>query len=70
MAIVCIAAYGVASRTMIKQGQIEFTVQSIFKNVFYIPYWFLYSDANDEKNMLDGQLLIIIRSIYLFQFQI
>lgn len=64
MAVVCIAAYGVASRAMIKQGQMEFSFQSIFENVFYTPYWFLYSEANDEKTMLDGQLLYIVRSTY------
>jgi hypothetical protein len=66
VAIVFIAAYGVASRVMIKQDQMEFTFQSIFENVFYRSYWFLFSDASDEKSMLDGQLLSIIRSIHLF----
>jgi hypothetical protein len=54
VAIVCTAAYGVVSRAMIKQGEVEFTVHGIFSNVFYVPYWFLYADAEDEKRTLDG----------------
>jgi hypothetical protein len=57
VAIVCTAAYGVVSRAMIKQGEVEFTVHGIFSNVFYVPYWFLYADAEDEKRTLDGQIL-------------
>jgi len=55
VAIICVAAYGVASRTMIKQGEMAFTAQSIFENIFYAPYWFLYEDADDEKKSLDSQ---------------
>ena len=61
MAIICVAAYGVASRTMIKQDQMAFSAHSIFENIFYAPYWFLYEDADDEKKTLDGQS---IRSYY------
>jgi hypothetical protein len=39
---------------MVKQGKVEFTAQSIFANIFYAPYWFLYEDTQDEKKILDG----------------
>jgi hypothetical protein len=70
VAIICVAAYGVASRAMIKQGEVLFTPQSIFENIFYAPYWFLYEDADDEKRTLDSQsaILHIIEDIFLFWF--
>ena len=49
-------AYGVASRTMIKRSELTFTAHSIFENIFYAPYWFLYADAQDEKQTLDRKL--------------
>jgi lipocalin len=54
VAFICIAAYGVASRAMIKQDEVTFTLRSIFANIFYAPYWLLYADAEDEKKTLDG----------------
>jgi len=60
VALICIAAYGVASRAMIKRSDMTFTAQSIFENIFYVPYWFLYADADDEKKTLDSQLFHII----------
>jgi hypothetical protein len=65
VAFICIAAYGVASRTMIKQNEVEFSIQSIFANIFYAPYWFLYADADDEKKTLDSLLFYIINIFYL-----
>lgn len=65
MAFICITAYGVASRTMIKQNEVEFSIQSILGNIFYAPYWFLYADAEGEKQTLDGLLFHIIHIIYL-----
>ncbi len=60
VALICIVAYGVASRAMIKRSHVTFTAQSIFENIFYVPYWFLYGDADDEKRTLDSQLFHII----------
>jgi hypothetical protein len=54
VALIFTTAYGVASCAMIKQGKVEFTGQSIFANIFYVPYWFLYADAQDAKQTLDG----------------
>lgn len=51
---ICISAYGIVSRAMIKYGEIEFTATSIFTNIFYAPYWFLYSDVSNERQLLDG----------------
>jgi hypothetical protein len=39
---------------MIKRSEMAFTAQSIFENIFYAPYWFLYADAEAEKRTLDG----------------
>jgi hypothetical protein len=39
---------------MIMQGEVQFTGQSIFANIFYAPYWFLYADATDERKTLDS----------------
>jgi hypothetical protein len=39
---------------MIKRKEMTFTLQSIFENIFYLPYWFLYEEADDEKKTLDG----------------
>jgi hypothetical protein len=41
---------------MTKYGDVQFTAQSIFSNIFYAPYWFLYSDTSDERNNLDGMI--------------
>ncbi|CAF0820629.1 unnamed protein product [Adineta steineri] len=51
--LICIAAYGVVSRTMIKQGKMEFTARSLFADIFHAPYWLLYADADDEKKTID-----------------
>jgi hypothetical protein len=56
---VCIAAYGVVSRTLYTSDPIEFTADSIFTSIFYRPYWLLYSTADDEKNGLDGRFSFI-----------
>ena len=56
VAFICIAAYGVVSRVMTKLGDVQFTANSIFTNIFYAPYWFLYAETSDEKNALDGKI--------------
>ena len=56
VAFIFIAAYGVVSRVMTKLGNVQFTANSIFANIFYAPYWFLYAEINDEKNALDGKV--------------
>jgi hypothetical protein len=58
VAFIFIAAYGVVSRSMTKLGDVQFTAKSIFVNIFYAPYWFLYSEINDEKNALDGRIIL------------
>jgi len=50
-------AYGVVSGAMTKYGTVKFDARSIFNNIFYAPYWFLYSEANDEKKALDGEII-------------
>ncbi len=63
---VCVAAYGVVSRVLYMYDDIQFTGRSIFASIFYRPYWFLYSIADNEKNDLDGKLsLISICDLYL-----
>lgn len=54
---ICIAAYGVVSRAMTMHGEIEFTVTSITTNIFYTPYWFLYSDTEEEKEALNRKII-------------
>ncbi|CAF4144077.1 unnamed protein product [Rotaria magnacalcarata] len=53
VAFICIAAYGVASRVMMNHVGIQFSVHSIVGNVLYTPYWFLFSDGEDEKRTLN-----------------
>ncbi|UJR23620.1 hypothetical protein I4U23_026606 [Adineta vaga] len=52
--LICIAAYGVVSRTMINQSKMEFTIHSIFANIFHAPYWLLYADSDDERETIDN----------------
>lgn len=54
---VCITAYGVVSRAIFMYDQMRFTALSIFTEVFYRPYWFLYSIIEEETAALDGSLL-------------
>jgi len=42
---------------MTKYGDVQFTAQSIFSNIFYAPYWFLYSDVSNERAALDGKII-------------
>ena len=58
MVFICISAYGVVSRAMIKHGDVQFTAYGIFTDVFYAPYWFLYSVVDDEKKQLDGNIYV------------
>jgi hypothetical protein len=58
---VCIAAYGVVSRALFMYDKLEFTAQNLFVEIFYRPYWFLYSIVDDEKNNLDGRSLLMIK---------
>lgn len=51
---VCIAAYGVVSRSLTMYENLEFTARDVFTAVFYQPYWLLYSDVDDERQDLDG----------------
>lgn len=53
---VCIAAYGVVSRALTMYNDLYFTANSIASAIFYRPYWFLYSIADDEKEYLDSKL--------------
>jgi len=53
MIFIAIAAYGVVSRALILYKQIPFTMSSIFKQIFYEPYWFMYGEVSD-KDLLDG----------------
>ncbi len=50
---------------MIKHDEMTFTFQSIFANIFYTPYWFLYADAEEERKTLDCELLHIIYNTYI-----
>ena len=52
---------------MIKQSEMSFTAQSIFANIFYAPYWFLYAEAEEEKKTLDGWLLHTIQLTFSFR---
>ncbi len=54
-------AYGVVSGAMTKYGEVKFDVRSIFNNIFYAPYWFLYSEASDEKKALDSEIIQSIK---------
>jgi hypothetical protein len=50
---VVIVAYGIVSRPWLLYKQIPFTAHGIFKNIFYTPYWLLYTSISD-KDELDG----------------
>ena len=53
--LVCMIAYGVVSRALTMYSSLEFTAKSLAQNLFYRPYWFLYSVVDDERNFLDGK---------------
>ncbi|UJR07511.1 hypothetical protein I4U23_011800 [Adineta vaga] len=55
MIFIAIAAYGVVSRAMILYKQVPFTLHSIFKEIFYEPYWFIYGEVSD-KELLDNKI--------------
>jgi hypothetical protein len=55
---VCIAAYGIVSRSLTMYNSIEFTAQNLSSAIFYRPYWFLYAVVDDEKSDLDGKEFI------------
>ena len=57
--IVCIAAYGVVSRGLFMYNDLNFTFKSVFANIFYRPYWFLYSVVEDETKYLDGKSFLL-----------
>lgn len=61
---ICIVAYGVVSRGLFMYEDLEFTFKSIVANVFYRPYWFLYSIADDEKEDLDS-IILLAQEFYL-----
>jgi hypothetical protein len=52
---VCIAAYGVVSRSLTMYNSLEFTAKNLSSAIFYRPYWFLYGTVDDEKNDYDGK---------------
>ncbi len=52
MIFIAIAAYGVVSRALILYNEIPFTVNDLFKQILYEPYWFIYGDISD-KDLLD-----------------
>ena len=53
--LVCTVAYGVVSRALTMYSSLEFTVGSLFHDVFSRPYWFLYSVVEDERDFLDSK---------------
>jgi hypothetical protein len=52
MIFIAIAAYGVVSRALILYNEIPFTANDLFKQILYVPYWFIYGDISD-KDLLD-----------------
>ena len=54
MIFIAISAYGVVSRSLILYKQIPFTINDIFKQILYEPYWFIYGAVSD-KDLLDGK---------------
>ncbi len=48
-------AYGIVSRSLTMYNDIEFTAQNLSAAILYRPYWFLYSDVDDEKNYFDSK---------------
>ncbi|CAF4095024.1 unnamed protein product, partial [Adineta steineri] len=48
MIFIAISAYGVVSRSLILYKQIPFTINDIFKDVLYKPYWFIFGDVSDK----------------------
>ncbi|CAM4808551.1 unnamed protein product [Rotaria magnacalcarata] len=48
-----IAAYGVASRSLILYNQVPFTINDIVNEILYEPYWFIYGEPSD-KVLLDN----------------
>ncbi|CAF1223885.1 unnamed protein product [Adineta ricciae] len=51
---VCIAAYGIVSRSLTRYSSIEMNAKNLSSSILYRPYWFLYSIVDDERNELDG----------------
>ncbi|CAF1610868.1 unnamed protein product, partial [Didymodactylos carnosus] len=51
---VCIAAYGFVSRSLILYRDVDFIGRGIFRQIFYRPYWFLYSIVDDKTKQIDG----------------
>lgn len=49
-----IAAYGVASRSLLFYKQVPFTFRGILRDIFYNSYWFLYAEVSD-KDEIDGE---------------
>jgi hypothetical protein len=58
MIFIAISAYGVVSRSLILYGEIPFTINEIFKQIFYPPYWFIYGEVSD-KDLLDGNVCFV-----------
>jgi len=52
---VCIAAYGIVSRSLVIFDSLQFTLKDVSYSIFYRPYWFLYSVVDDERNDLNGK---------------
>lgn len=48
-------AYGVASRTMLNPDELSFDGRSIFQNIIYPVYYFLYGNIDNELNLVDGK---------------
>jgi hypothetical protein len=52
---ICIAAYGIVSRSLVTFDDLEFTAKNLSYSIFYRPYWFLYSVVDDERGDLNGK---------------
>ncbi|UJR07956.1 hypothetical protein I4U23_012235 [Adineta vaga] len=50
---VCIAAYGIVSRSLTRYANIELNAKHLSASILYRPYWFLYSIVDDERQDLD-----------------
>jgi len=51
------SAYGVASRAMYNYNNdtLSFDGRSIFRNIFYPVYYFMYGNLDNELDALDGK---------------
>lgn len=53
--LVSMTAYGVVSRALTMYSSLQFTAASLFRSLFYRPYWFIYSVVEDERDFLDSK---------------